>query len=107
MKINLLQIIFAIWMITALTGCAQIISNSINANSYRFIGRDVDVVSSELRDRGLTCKRNMDLRGIGYRNCEIKEAALFCARKFETHIEYDLASNKIVATHPELGYACF
>jgi hypothetical protein len=96
----------ALLLIGSLGACAELKSSSITKNRSEFIGKNVDDAISGLTSRGLTCENKSLQRpiepipGLGYVSCSFKESAVFCPKSFVTDMEYELATQKVVAVYP-------
>ena len=101
---------FVMVLLVTVTGCADLATAKFNKEST--VGRDVDVVISELQKNGIACSSKALVKGfsgrmVGAVNCGVKSGGVICPESRGVYLTYDSDSNKVIAISKDKRTNCF
>lgn len=97
--------------ISLLQGCSGFAALSVTKSDV--VGRDVDLVISELSKKGIACGRKFSEKAVnsnrvfGSVNCGVKETAFVCPSSYGIYLSYDLLTNKVTSLFKDERSNCF
>lgn len=106
------KLVLMMALTTMLQGCVDMRVAMISERDAK--GRDVDIVMSELKSKGLRCGEEFRERlttGAPSRyltiSCAAKEIALMCPESYTIYVDFDPATRKVVSLNKFSRTNCF